>query len=182
MEQMTDFPVMIHEMWPGMSIPTDRLLTFDDGLYSQYLYGRHLPNRKIFFISSNIICDGPQSSEFVTCVEAHQKAFAGNFENYMTIDQIRELHELGCEIGGHSHSHTRLDTFPHLADKVKHIFDDTDQMIDWFETNLGFKPKSFCFPYNEDLDGLYRGLMKKYGFECYGSERINITELIDTPA
>jgi len=170
--------IMIHEMKSGMNIPKGELLTFDDGLYTQYAHARELPNRKIFFISTNIICDGEQSSEFITAPQAHKKAFSGNFENYMTISQIQELHEMGNEIGGHSHFHSNLTQLPTLVSKVKHINQDTELMLEWFSTNLGFRPTSFCFPYNYDMDKLYNGLLKKHGFvNFYGSERINLNEI-----
>lgn len=178
----TRFPeniLMIHEMRPGMNIPKDVTLTFDDGLYTQYLYGRDLPNKKIFFISTNIICDGPQSDEFIRAADAHVKAFDGNKENYMTVEQIRELREMGCEIGGHSHFHKDLNTFSTLVKKAQHIREDTERMLSWFSINLQYLPVSFCFPYNYDFQGLYAGLLRRYGFtRVYGSERINIDDIL----
>lgn len=169
---------MIHEMHCGMKIPEDYLLTFDDGLFTQYQYGRNLPNQKIFFISSGIVCDGKQSAEFIKCSDAHKKAFSGNFENYMTIDQIKEL---DGEIGGHSHSHTRLDNFSSLRERVDHMKKDTEAMLEWFEKNLNMTPTSFCFPYNDDGQGMYKAVLKKYGFvNFYGSERINVDEVVVT--
>jgi hypothetical protein len=166
---------MIHEMHENLVIPEDGVLTFDDGLYTQYLFGRDLPHKKIFFISSGIICDGHQSTEFITCRDAHKKAFAGNFENYMTLDQIMDL---DGEIGGHSHSHTNLNSFSTLVEKVDYIKRDTETMLEWFQKNLGYEPTSFCFPYNDDMDGLYRGLLRKYGFtDFYGNERISVESL-----
>ena len=168
---------MIHEMTEGMTIPDDYVLTFDDGLWTQYKYSQDLPNQKIFFISSGIICDGIQSHEFIACHDAHRKAFNGNYENYMTVDQISNLNG---EIGAHSHSHTDLNTFNTLVEKVAHIRKDTDLMMEWFEKNLGFAPTSFCFPYNDELSGLYKALLIGYGFtKFYGKERISIDEIPD---
>uniref|UniRef100_A0AAU2VCQ8 Polysaccharide deacetylase family protein n=1 Tax=Streptomyces sp. NBC_00003 TaxID=2903608 RepID=A0AAU2VCQ8_9ACTN len=57
-------------------------------------------------------------------------------------DQVRELAEGGCEIGGHSHSHPQMDQL-------------TDERL-WFETlrckeilidELGHRPVSFAYPY-----------------------------------
>lgn len=177
--------LMIHECRPEfLKLPLEQyLLTFDDGLYSQFVFYqeiRHLNTPKIFFISSGIVCDGPQSLEFPTCRVAHEKAFAGNKEDYMTLEQIRILAEDPLvTIGAHSHSHTRLSNFSTLAEKARYIKDDTEQMLSWFEKNLGLQPTSFCFPYNENLDGLYTGLLKKYGFKTfYGNERIPIETLL----
>ena len=163
----------------------DYVLTFDDGLFSQYVFYqeiKHIPTPKIFFISSNIICQGTQSLDYPTCSAAHEKAFAGNKEDYMTLEQIKELVlDPWVTIGAHSHNHTRLTQFPSLAEKVKHIQQDTESMIEWFENNLRFCPTAFCFPYNEDLDGLYKGLLKKWGFtDFYGNERTPIETLLHT--
>ena len=166
--------LMIHEMNKDTIIP-EGLCTFDDGLYSQYKYGKDLPNDKIYFISTNIICNSIQSEEFITCSNAHIKSFNGNNEDYMTIDQIKELIDMGIEIGGHSHYHKDVSKMPKLIDKVKHIKEDTELMMEWFKKELDYIPTSFCFPYNEELNGLYAGLLKPYGFtKFYGLNRVDI--------
>lgn len=179
--------LMIHEVNESMfSLPLeDYILTFDDGLYSQFYYFdqfKSIPTQKIYFISSNITCDSTQSLEFPTCSEAHKKAFAGNKEDYMTVDQIKELmQDPLVSIGAHSHSHTRLCHYSKIIEKMTHIKQDTELMLAWFKDNLNLVPNKFCFPYNEDFDGIYRGLLKKYGFiDFYGSERIAIESLVAT--
>jgi peptidoglycan/xylan/chitin deacetylase (PgdA/CDA1 family) len=181
--------LMIHEALPEFTQVNleDYVLTFDDGLYSQYVFYneiKHINTPKIFFISSGIICSDNQSTEFITCRDAHQKAFKGNYENYMTVEQIKYLMEDPLvTIGAHSHSHTRLSLFKTLAEKVAYIKSDAEKTVAWFESNLGFKPTSFCFPYNEDLDGLYKGLLTRYGFtDFYGSGRIPIEMLLRSGA
>lgn len=170
--------IMIHEMWKDMYIPEDCTLTFDDGLVSQYKYGRTLPNKKIFFISTGIICHQNQSQEYITCEEAHRSAFDGNYENYMTVAQLKNLLNNGIEIGGHSHSHQDLFKLPTLGDKVKHIKEDNEQMMEWFKINLNYTPTAFAFPYNYDLNGIYKEMLKKYGFtNFYGEERITLDEI-----
>ena len=159
------------------------VLTFDDGLYTQYAFYKkikQLPNKKIFFISTNIICEGAQSIEYITCREAHKKAFIGNKENYMTIDQIKELmQDPLVEIGGHGHVHTNIESLDTLYNKVTFIKKDTEQMLDWFRDNLNLKPVSFCFPHNKDLDGFYKGILELRGFKnFYGKERIPIETLL----
>lgn len=176
--------LMIHEVREWMfDLPlNDYILTFDDGLYSQYYYNerfKQLTTQRIYYISSGIVSTDKQSLEFPTCVQAHTKARTGNFEDYMTVAQIKELmQDPNVIIGAHSHSHTRLDNFNSLAEKVRYINEDTEQMIQWFEANLGFKPTHFCFPYNEDPHGLYKVLVKKFGItDCVGSGRIPIETL-----
>jgi hypothetical protein len=175
--------LMIHECSSKLlDLPLeDYILTFDDGLLSQYAFYkeiRYIPTPKVFFISTGIVCEGQQSLEFPACDLAHVKAFTGNKEDYMTLEQIKELAlDPWVTIGGHSHSHTRLSGT--LVDKVKHIEVDTRIMVNWFDNNLGFTPTSFCFPYNEDPSGIYKGLLKKFGFtDFYGSERIPIETLL----
>jgi len=157
------------------------VLTFDDGLYSQFYYYPEfakIPTQKIYFVSSGIICTGTQSLEFPCCVDAHNKAFDGNTEDYMTIDQIKELmKDPLVEIGGHSHNHTRI-RHERLTDRIAHVMKDTTAMLEWFDANLGFKPTSFCFPYNDSAQGMYPAILKRYGFTSfYGGERTAIETL-----
>ena len=176
---------MIHEVTEEMlSLPLhEYILTFDDGLYSQYFYYPELKKfntEMIFFISSGIICNCTQSSEFPSCKEAHRKAFAGNMEDYMTLEQIKYLYkEENVIIGAHSHAHKDIESFAKLFDVVAHVNEDTQMLLDWFATNLNTKPTHFCFPYNHDYDGIYKGLLKKFGFtDFYGRERIPIETLL----
>jgi hypothetical protein len=177
--------LMIHEVRECMfDLPLEKYtLTFDDGLYSQYFYFdrfKQIPTEKIYFISSDIICNSLQSTEFPPCSKAHKKAFTGNKEDYMTLAQIKELmQDPLVNIGGHSHSHNRLSAYDKLIEKIQHIKNDTELMLEWFETNLNFRPTKFCFPYNEDYQGIYQSLLKTYGFkEFYGSERMSVEYLM----
>ena len=98
----------------------------------------------------------------------------------MTLAQIKELmQDPLVNIGGHSHSHNRLSAYDKLIEKIQHIKNDTELMLEWFETNLNFRPTKFCFPYNEDYQGIYQSLLKTYGFkEFYGSERMSVEYLM----
>jgi len=180
--------LMIHEICEDIfNLPLENYtLTFDDGLYSQYYYYPRFQNiltEKIFFISSNIICNGKQSKEFPSCSIAHKKAFSGNKEDYMTLDQIKELiKDPLVSIGGHSHSHIRLDNFLKITEKLSYIKKDTELMIGWFQSNLGFIPTKFCFPYNDEgFNGIYKKVLGQYGFtDFYGRGRIPIEKLLHT--
>jgi hypothetical protein len=177
--------LMIHEMSSALlSLPLeDYTLTFDDGLYSQYLFWeeiRKINTTKLFFISTAIVCNGQQNKTFISSKLAHEKARMGIFEDFMTLEQIQELAaDSQVIIGGHSHSHTRLNNFANLYEKSEYIKQDTAQMITWFDKNLRTFPEHFCFPYNEDLDSLYQGLAKKQGIKYfYGNERIPVETLL----
>ncbi|MFH2218610.1 MAG: polysaccharide deacetylase family protein [Pseudomonadota bacterium] len=49
------------------------------------------------------------------------------------------------------------------------IKQDTELSLKWFESNLGFTPKMYCFPFNEHSDRLI-AILKQFGFEeFYGA-------------
>lgn len=176
--------LMIHEFRePMLQLPLgDYRLTFDDGLYSQYYYYNQISKSNtdmIFFISTDIVCTGAQSTEFPDCVTAHQKAFDGNREDYMSLEQIKFLHnQPNVRIGGHSHYHENIEHLS-LYEKIQHIEADTEAMLIWFHKHLHYRPTDFCFPYNQDLHGIYKAVLTKHGFtHFYGSERTPIETLL----
>lgn len=158
------------------------VLTFDDGLYNHFYYYSKIKNistEKIFFISTNNICNGRQSNNFISSEECHKKAFLGNKEDFISLEQLKYLsEEKNVFIGGHSHFHKNLKVLHKLSDKISHIKRDTELMLEWFHKNLNLFPTKFCFPYNDDLNGLYKLVLKEYGInEFYGKERIDIQGL-----
>lgn len=172
---------MIHEIREEFfNLPLENyILTFDDGLFSQYYYYprfKQIPTEKIYFISSGIICEGSQSTEFPACHVAHEKAFGGNKEDYMTIEQIKELmRDPLVTIGAHGHAHKNLEDFGKVTHRAMHVIEDTKKMMEWFKVNLNYVPTSFCFPYNNDIDGMYQPVLRAAGFtDFYGRERIAI--------
>lgn len=177
--------LMIHEIREEFfKLPLeDYILTFDDGLYSQYYYYprfKLINTPKLYFISSGITCTGAQSTSFPPCQIAHEKAFSGNTEDYMTIEQIKELMlDPLVTIGGHSHAHKNLQDYSKVTHRAMHVIDDTKLMVEWFKANLGFKPTAFCFPHNNDISGMYQPVLRAAGFEdFYGNERIAIESLL----
>lgn len=156
----------------------DYILTFDDGLYTQYLFLDELlkiDTDKYFFISSGIVCEEykKQDNSYITCYDAHKKAFNNNFLNYMKWSQIKEIfNKPKCYIGCHSHYH-KLKT----ADCVECIIEDNKLMNNNFLKNINFIPDSFCFPYNYETP-LYKEILSKKGFKnFYGLERIDIYDI-----
>lgn len=172
---------MIHEVNNNIlkiinSLENNCILTFDDGLYSSFKYFEHYKRfaRVIFFVSSSIICESSdkQSSEFITCSEAHKKAFNNIFENYMTLEQIKYLQTLNFEIGSHSHKHLRFKS-------INEHIQDINQSLDFFSKH-GINIKSYCFPYNQDFKKPYlNGILKSKfpNLEFFGANRINILNL-----
>ena len=171
---------MVHEMREEFfDFPLeDYILTFDDGLYSQYYFFKDIKKintDKIFFISTEIVADEDvqQSMDFPTCSEAHDEFFnTGEADHYMKWSQIEIIHNTSnCIIGGHSHSHQRISSEPKL------LISDTKRMKQSFKDNLKCEPDMFCFPYNADT-GIYRSILSTYGFsKFYGDERLDIYDL-----
>jgi hypothetical protein len=159
----------------------DYILTFDDGLYSQYQakdFLRTVHTKKIFFISTNIIRDDntPPNKEIVHCADAHKKAFKGNFEDYMNWWEIWTLQDVGFEVGGHSHFHKEYEISP-LKELYDSLITDTNIMLQMFKQK-NIQISKFCFPYNKDYDRLYASIIKNQGFKCFGNERIPIETLL----
>lgn len=174
--------LMIHEVYPeflDLDLSKFDIITFDDGLYSQFLHYKHfLKFNKplIFFISSNIIrpLNVKPNNQIIRCAEAHEKAFKGNFENYMSIDEIKEISKY-AEIGCHGHNHI---LFKNSIKDFKNFKEDTLKSLEFFK-NLEINIKSFCFPYNQDhYNFLYKSYIKSLELEMYGHERFSIENLI----
>ena len=172
--------LMIHEFKEDfLNLPLeDYILTFDDGLFTQYNFFKEIKKiktKKYFFISSGIICpeDVNQNDEYISCAKAHRKAFLGDFTNYMKWSQIKEINNTeNCYIGCHSHFHMRK-----TAGCVECIILDNQKMFSEFNKNLKYMPDSFCFPYNYDTP-LYKEILYKKGFiNFFGKDRINIFNL-----
>lgn len=169
--------LMIHEVDEWMfTLPLhEYTLTFDDGLYTQYVHFdkiEEIDTDKIFFISTGIVAhpETEQSDEFIQCHAAHGKLFdTGELSHYMNWSQINEIAKAPrCEIGAHSHMHVR-----HSGFNTVH---DTKLMMKHFKDN-NLEPTSFCFPYNDENE-VYRCLLKQRGFTTfYGADRIDIYDL-----
>lgn len=154
----------------------DFILTFDDGLYSQYKYIDQLcaiNTTKIFFISTEIVAgEGTiQNPNFITCSDAHQKFFKNKDKtNYMKWSQIIDISKREqCIIGGHSHSHKNISELS-LKEKFQHLQQDTVKMFDEFKKH-GLEIQHFCFPYNQIHPG-YQELLRNNGIKYfYGNDR-----------
>lgn len=178
---------MIHEVDERIfALPLHQyILTFDDGLYSQYYYFdkfKKIDTLKYFFISTGFIAGSTQSLNFLDSHKAHKKAATGNYEDFMTVEQIKELTtDPQVIIGGHGHNHYDLNTLSSLPKKVECIANDTEQMLNWFTTKLGSKPTAFCYPHNNDCNGIYTIKLRSLGFnEFFGRERIPVETLLDS--
>lgn len=169
------------------------IITFDDALYSQFLYrDKIISKNRIYFICPSLINNDDINESFVTCRDAMSRHFNFNSnEYYMKIDNIKNLMDYGYKIGAHSYQHRHLKYEKKYGNKTKsllskikgsllcikdydYIKDDTEKLLEWFSNNLGIVPTSYCFPFNQSTDKLI-SILESFGFkEFYGGERESI--------
>jgi peptidoglycan/xylan/chitin deacetylase (PgdA/CDA1 family) len=167
-----DKPIlMIHDFKKEyLDLPLeDYILTFDDGLVSPLEFWRHinaLDTEKIFFIPTGAVdggsIEGKDPKEFM------------NLRDLIFLDGHMDV-----TLGGHSHSHMKLDGIVSLQEQIHHMTADTITMCQWFRRNLGYYPTHFCFPYNSGND-VYKSILRlnfKIPF-LYGENRLDIEELL----
>jgi hypothetical protein len=176
--------LMIHEVNEKiLSLPLENyILTFDDGLYSQYYYRKELKKiktEKILFISTMFVRD-KIDDEGIVEITAEEARKNFKFDGYMSVDEISEMrNKYDFLVGGHGHKHLKFDcTELNKTHVIESMVIDTERMIlrflDWF----GFKPKMYAFPYNKEPKYL-RAILKQYGIKYFfGSERKDVKELL----
>lgn len=168
--------IMAHEIPENIwEVPKSKfdgidLITFDDGLLSQFearQYFKELNIPCVFFVSSSIIRPSHihANFEFIKCHDAHLKAFSGNFENYMSINQIRTLQYEGFEIGCHGHLHARFKN-------LKEFKNDLHESLEFFEA-YNIKIQKYCWPYNQHFP-LGSAYLKIVNLQEFGDGRIPI--------
>lgn len=177
--------LMIHEVHPWMlelDLSEFDVLTFDDGLYSQYKNYKHFLkfNKPMyFFICTGSICPDEtyQNNKVISCDDAHELFFNySDRTNYMKWSQINEiLKNPMCKIGGHSHSHPYLRNAG-LETQLRITCRDIIEMNKEFN-DRGITINSFCYPYNYEATG-WKYYAEMYGVtEFFGSERTPIEDL-----
>lgn len=175
---------MIHEVDDWMldiDLSEYDILTFDDGLFSQYKHYKHFMSfgkPMYFFISTDIVCpaDVEQDESVVPCAQAHERYREGDTTPYMTWKQIKTLQYKGCVIGGHGHTHIRVKNKSSIQKTYWKIKGECRQMLEIFSQH-NINIDSFCFPYNQDVFG-YRPTLKGYGVNTFfGDERIRIEDM-----
>lgn len=179
------------------SAPQD-IFTFDDGLYSNWLYIDDLiklPNQKIFYISTDIV--NPQHdchASFITCSDAHKEYFQYPIKgrkNYMTWDMIRDiLKEDNCFIGMHGNKHLNPRDYKGFIDKVPAYKDDIKNMLNIFAIELpDYNFYDFFQPPYNHMDPIYNSILSielnVRGFSSnYNTfyERIDLINLVEMDA
>lgn len=171
---------------------SDYILTFDDGLFSQYFYWdliyNNVSSSSVLFIPTRAIIlsnfTRPRFSgrfiKFRDCFQAMKRWKQCNMhDDYMTLGEIKFMIEnYNVKIGGHGHRHLEPMIYKNsLVDSVKIMKEDIDQMFNWFKAHLSITPVDFCFPFNKE-DSFLKMLLKDEGIEnFYGEERIEIESL-----
>lgn len=87
-------------------------------------------------------------------VEATQR----HFGDFMSWEQIREASKYG-EIGLHSYAHRHM-----VSMTPQEVYADTKKAYEIFEKEMGFKPKSYVYPYGEFTPDMKKE-MQKFGFD-----------------
>lgn len=157
--------------------------TFDDALYTQYLYMYHFTFRPCtIFVSSNILCNDidEQNKSFIKCYDAHELAFKkGDTSHYCTIDQLKELQDSGVRIGAHGHDHIKIPKDISLIWK-KDIVKSEVMNAHKFFTENEFIVDSFAYPYNDEVPFMryYYDIFFQTEMDVYGKERISIESLM----
>ena len=184
--------LMIHEVTEEiLSLPLENyILTFDDGLYSQFYYWdeiRRLNTEKIFFISTGFLRPyRNDKNENLTAVEARKMGEDGDLSGYISVEEANWMLDRFAKMGGHGHKHIDVRNTKHYRNlpktskalKIEKFMIDTERMLFRFYHWFNHHPRIYCFPFNHEEDWM-RGILRKYGFkEFYGSERIPVEELL----
>jgi len=179
----------------------EAILTFDDGLYSNYLYLdelKKLPNKKIFFISLGILRDSDTEPNltFIKCSEAHRQK---DTSFYMSINEVNEIENLSpeynCSVGLHGVDHIKCFLkgplinkihYPLIAGNKKYsgikecskIFkEEIDKMFIASDILLDKKTKYFAWPYNIESSFMHTIIVNKVRtlnieLKLFGRERL----------
>jgi hypothetical protein len=179
----------IHEVFPeyyNKIKEFEGTLTFDDGLYSQYIFLKNNPElcfRSIVFVSPACIRDVGKDpiKSVVLCDTAHFMYSALNDNSaYMSLSEIQELKSLGVIIGYHGYFHycyLNSDLSPVVI--LKTIDHEVQTCLD-FQSKFNLFSNIFCAPYNDykALNFYVKSLEHKTGQEfAYVKDRISFEEL-----
>ena len=125
--------------------------THPDAEVENYLHENGIPLKSLLQVSfsKRVILD--HAAELL---EIDFQSFLEVQQPYMTTAQIKELHNKGFSIGGHSHKHPE---FWKISEKkqLKQI----KKSMKWVDENVNPKVKAFAFPYTDD--GISGKLIKK---------------------
>jgi peptidoglycan/xylan/chitin deacetylase (PgdA/CDA1 family) len=161
------------------------VLTFDDGLADFYTGAFPLLQKYNFTATLYV------ATAYVNSTSSWLKSSDEGQRPMLTWDQLKELSAGGIECGGHSQTHTRLDTLP-VAVARQEIF----QCKALLEEKLGCEISSFAYPYGYKTAAIEQ-LVQEAGYssacavrykmssssdQAFGLARLIITDSTDTTA
>lgn len=92
--------------------------------------------------------------------------------SYMTWEELKEVQQVGIEIGNHSHSHAYfLNT--QSNQRVIHFAEDVKKCQDEINKHLGFYPDVFAYPYGE-FDPQMKNALKNLGFKAAAAQNSGV--------
>ncbi len=158
----------------GRDISRCAAITFDDGyldnrtIAAPLLAARGMP--ATFFIASGFIGS------------THQTAWDTDHRvqsEWMTWQHVRELHEMGFTLGGHTTNHIDLGTSP-----LEDVRADIVRGLDLIEDATGTRPTMFAYPYGrrDAITDAARALVGELGLQsccsCFGGVvRANVSPM-----
>ena len=157
MKQLQGNNLEIHEVFPNYYDKIKEFsgtLTFDDGLYSQYMFLKNNPDlcsRSIVFVSPACIRDNNISpiKQIVLCDLAHIMYNKLNDNSaYISLNEIQELKSLGTRIGYHGYYHYCFLNKNLSSVVLKTIDNEVQKCLD-FQSKFNIFDNIFCSPYND---------------------------------
>ncbi len=88
-----------------------------------------------------------------------------HYNDFMTWDQLKEISQYG-ELGLHSFGHKHMTL---LSEKQMH--EDTRKALKVFEEHLGFRPRSYAYPYGE-FDEVLQKVISSYHFDLIFNQNV----------
>ena len=178
------------------ALPEDTVLSFDDGLYTQYLYKDKikLKNRIYAICPALVNTANDQVEDFVICYDAMYTHFYDDSNKYyMNVNNIKQLITDGYKIAAHSNTHEtikyavknpkyfkkipEIENYSFIAWKGNYwVKNDTEALLKWFKEQLDLVPTIYVYPFDEKTDKIEE-LLKTYNFtEFYGSNRASLAQ------
>lgn len=170
MKQILGHVLEVHEVLPQYYDAIKNFegtITFDDGLYTQYLFLKDNPDvckRSIVFITPKCIRNDLAKPyiECILCDTAHAMYVSGDNKAYMSLVEIAELKRLGVQIGYHSYSHLNISSaYSKASQKLDKLKLEVHCMLE-YQKEYGIFDNIFCVPYNDySILNLYLKLLEK---------------------
>ena len=159
--------------------PKENIFIWDDAVLSQYEAIKELKDYKnILAVSTNIATKATEQWNesktiwYEPTSESHRRWHeCEDTRAFMTWKHIKELSNI-CEIAAHGYNHTRPNKDIKVG--VVEFIEECKKIEQDFLNRLSKKPKTYVYPYNDNLYWTDAILHKHFGWITYGSERLDI--------